>query len=214
MRRRPVPRASSRATRESILAAALEEFAAKGYDGGRMDRIARSAGLNKNVLYHHFGSKDDLFTAVLEHTYEQIRKRQRDLQLRTLDPVEGMRRLVTFTARIWIQFPQFLRLLHSENLHGGRHVRRSRRIARLYDPLRDTMDDLLTRGARSGAFRSGIDPIDLYISISALTAHYISNHDTLEAIFGERLMTPARLKQRLAHASDMVVRYLLRAPRG
>jgi TetR/AcrR family transcriptional regulator len=211
--RRPVSRDSSRGTREAILQAALAEFAEKGFDGARVDEIALRAGVNKNNLYHHYGSKDDLFTAVLEVIHEQIRARQKDLQILDLDPVEGMRRLVVFTGRIWIQFPQFQRLLHSENLHGARHIRASAKIAQLYDPLLNTIKDMLQRGVRDGVFRRGVDPIDLYISISGLTAHYISNQDTFEAIFGQRLKAPARLKQRLTHAADMVVGYL-RLPPG
>lgn len=206
---RPVSRNSSLGTRTSILAAALDEFADKGYDGARVDEIAMRAGVNKNNLYHHFGNKDDLFTAVLESMYAQIRTRQKDLQIRNLPPIDGMRKLVMFTGRIWMQFPQFQRLLHSENLHGARHIRRSRKIVDLYNPLLDTINEMLQRGVQARVFRRGIDPIDLYISITALTAHYFSNHYTFEVIFRQRLMTPSRLKQRLEHAADMVVRYLL-----
>jgi TetR/AcrR family transcriptional regulator len=206
---RPVSRESSRKTREMILDGALAEFSEKGFDGARIDEIALRAGVNKNLLYHHYGSKDGLFTALLERTYDTIRRRQNDLQLRGMDPVEGMRRLVVFTGRIWVQFPEFVRLLQSENLNGGRHVRASGEIQRMYNPLLETINELLERGTRMGVFRRNLDPIDLYISITALTAHYISNHHTFEALFGQKLMTPARIRQRLEHAADMVERYLV-----
>jgi TetR/AcrR family transcriptional regulator len=211
--RRPASRNSSIGTRSAIMAAATAEFADKGYDGARVDEIAMNAGVNKNLIYHHYMSKDGLFTAVLENTYEAIRKRQRDLEIRDADPVAGMRKLVIFTGRIWIQLPAFQRLLHSENLHQGVHVRQSPKVRQIYNPLLATIQDLLDRGVRSGRFRKNIDPIDLYISISALTAHYISNRYTFEAIFGERLMTPSRLRQRLDHAAEMVLRYVQRYPR-
>lgn len=209
---RPVSRESSRKTREAILDGALVEFAEKGFDGARIDEIALRAGVNKNLLYHHYGSKDGLFTALLERTYDTIRRRQKDLQLRGMDPVEGMRKLVIFTGKVWVQFPEFLRLLQSENLNGGRHVRASREIPRMYNPLFDTIDELLERGTRTGVFRKDIDAVDLYISISSLTAHYITNHHTFEALFGQRLLAPNRVKQRLEHAADMVERFLLVRP--
>jgi TetR/AcrR family transcriptional regulator len=210
--RTTVPRQSSLKTRTSIIGAALEEFSTKGYDGGRVDEIALKAGVNKNVLYHHFGSKDGLFTAVLEHTYESIRARQKDLLLRGLDPVDGMRRLVIFTGRIWVQFPEFQRLLVSENLHGGKHIGASSSIPQMYNPLLDTIRELVARGTESGVFRNGIDPVELYISITSLTAHYVNNRYTFEAIFGQRLMAPNRIKQRLDHAAEMVLRYLMKSP--
>jgi TetR/AcrR family transcriptional regulator len=211
-RARPKPRGSSSGTRAAIMSAAVAEFAEKGFDGARVDEIAMHAGVNKNLLYHHYGSKDELFTAVLEYTYEAIRRRQKDLELRHMDPVTGMRKLVVFTGRIWVQLPHFPRLLHSENLHEGQHVRRSARIRKMYDPLLETIRDLLDRGVRSGQFRPGIDPVDLYISITSLTAHYISNRYTFEAIFGKQLMTPRRIKQRFDHAAEMILRYVEAAP--
>jgi TetR/AcrR family transcriptional regulator len=204
----PVPRPRSQKTRDMILAGALAEFARKGFDGARIDEIALRAGVNKNLLYHHFGSKDGLFAALLEQTYAAIRTRQKDLQLRSLDPVQGMRKLVIFTGKIWVQWPEFLRLLQSENLIGGRHARESGSIPTLYNPLLDTIEDLLRRGAAQGVFRTGVDPVDLYISISALTAHYLTHHHTFEAIFKRRMMTPERIRQRLEHAADMIGRYL------
>jgi len=203
-----VRRESSRKTRETIIQAALDEFSSKGYDGGRVDEIALRAGINKNVLYHHFGNKDDLFTAVLEYTYDAIRSHQKDLQIRGMDPVNGMRRLVIFTGQVWVRFPEFQRILSSENMNKGKHIVTSDTIREMYNPLLDTIRGLLERGIQEGVFREGVDAVDLYISITSLTAHYVSNRYTFEAIFGQRLMTAQRIKQRLDHAADMVLRYL------
>ena len=204
----PVSRDSSLRTREMILEGAMQEFAERGFDGARMDQIALRAGVNKNLLYHHYGNKDGLFTALLEHMYGKIRERQADLELRDRDPVDAIRRLVIFTGKVWVQYPEFLRLLQSENLNGGRHVAASEKISVLYQPLLGTLNELLERGRKERSFRDDVDPVDLYISISALTAHYINNRHTFQAIFGQSLMTPQRIKQRLDHAADMVVAYL------
>lgn len=208
----PVRRESSLRTREMILKGATQEFSERGFDGARIDKIALRAGVNKNLLYHHYVNKDGLFSALLEHMYEKIRARQRDLELREKDPVDAIRRLVVFTGKIWVQYPEFLRLLQSENLSGGRHVAVSPKVPSLYEPLLATLKDVLERGRRSGQFRRDVDPVDLYISISALTAHYINNRHTFEAIFGQALMSPQRIRQRLEHAADMVVAYLCTQP--
>jgi TetR/AcrR family transcriptional regulator len=195
-------------TRERILQAATREFADKGLDGARVDEIARTAKANKNMLYHYFGNKEQLFTAVLERAYETIRTMQSDISIRGMAPEEGMRKLVDFTGRIWIEFPEFNRLLSSENLHEAKHVKGSPKIVAMYNPLLETIQELLDRGAESGVFRRGIDPIDLYISISALSAHYTANRHTFEAIFRTKLMTKKRLAQRRDHVADMILRYL------
>lgn len=195
-------------SKERILEAATNEFAAKGYDGARVDEIAKASEFNKNALYHYFGSKENLFVAVLEHAYATIRTRQSDLEIRGMDPEEGMRHLIEFTARTWIEMPEFNRLLASENLHGARHVRQSKRIPEMYDPLLETLRELLKRGAEAGKFRDDVDAIDLYISISALSAYYISHRHTFEAIFKKKMFTKARLRQRIDHASDVILCFL------
>lgn len=206
----PQPQERSRRTREMILDGAFAEFSTKGFDGARIDEIALRAGVNKNLLYHHFGNKDGLFTALLERMYETIRQRQDDLQIRSLDPVQAIRKLVIFTGSVWVQHPEFLRLLQSENLNGGRHVHASEKISSMYNPLLATINDVLERGAQAGKFRENLDAMDLYISISSLTAHYITNCHTFEAIFNRRLMTGERIKKRLEHAADMIERYVVK----
>ncbi|MHC6594202.1 TetR/AcrR family transcriptional regulator [Arthrobacter sp. C152] len=52
-------------TKELLLAAATEEFSARGLAGARVDRIAAAAGVNKERIYQYFGKKDELFDAVL-----------------------------------------------------------------------------------------------------------------------------------------------------
>jgi TetR/AcrR family transcriptional regulator len=206
--RETAPKRDSALTQKRILEAATREFADKGYDGARVDEIARASGVNKNLLYHYFGNKEQLFTAVLESVYEAIRTRQSDLSIRNLSPEEGMRRLVELTSLIWEEVPEFSRLLSSENLHEARHVRQSKRIIPMYDPLMQTIKELLKRGEETGVFRGGIDPIDLYISITSLSAYYISHRHTFEALFGSDMALGKRLQLRREHAVEMILRYL------
>jgi TetR/AcrR family transcriptional regulator len=202
----------SKKTKARILEAATQGFSEKGYDGARVDEIALAANVNKTTMYHYFGSKENLFTAVLENVYKTIRQRQSDMELRGMDPVMGMRKLVEFTACIWAEIPQFNRLLDSENLHEAKHVRNSPRIREMYDPLMATIDELLDRGQKSGQFRHDVDLIDLYISISALSAHYFSRRHTLEAIFQQSLIDKDRLQQRIDHCADVICGYLAHKP--
>ena len=193
---------------DRILKAALQEFANKGLDGARVDEIAHASGANKNMIYHYFKSKEQLFLAVLESVYENVRSRQQDLSLRHLDPTTALRRLVEHTADIWIEVPEFNRLLASENLHQAKHVRRSKKIQSMYLPLMDSLKDILDRGVKDGVFRQGVDPIDLYISITSLSAHYVAHHFTFDAIFKTNLMSPKKIEQRKSTICAMVLRYL------
>jgi AcrR family transcriptional regulator len=193
---------------DRILKAAVAEFARYGLGGARVDRIAARAGANKRMLYYYFGNKDDLFLAVLEDSYARIRSAERALHLTDVDPREAMRRLVEFTWRYYLRHPEFLTLLNSENLHRGRHIRRSRNIVAMHSPFVAMIKRVLERGARAGEFRRGIDPVQLYISIAALGYFYLSNRHTLSAIFERDLMLPRHMNARLRHMVDLVLGYL------
>ncbi len=66
--------------------------------------------------YYYFGNKEDLFQAVLERTYEGIRSAERELHLSEIDHIEAIRKLVFFTWKYYIDHPEFISLLNSENL--------------------------------------------------------------------------------------------------
>ena len=191
-----------------ILVAAEGEFARYGLGGARVDRIAARAGANKRMLYYYFGNKDDLFLAVLEESYRRIRNAERALRLADLDPRAAMRRLVEFTWNYYLEHPEFLTLLNSENLHRGRHVRRSREIIAMHSPFVAMIRQVLERGAAKGEFRRGVDPVQLYISIAGLGYFYLGNRYTLSVIFQRDLLSARSKKVRLRHMTGLVLGYL------
>jgi hypothetical protein len=69
-------------TREEILRAAMAEFAGHGFGGARMGAIAERSGVDKKLIYYYFAGKDELFLAVLEQTYADIRAAERELTSR------------------------------------------------------------------------------------------------------------------------------------
>ena len=194
----------------AILASARDEFSRYGLAGARVDRIAENAKLNKRLIYYYFTSKDDLFLAVLEGTYADIREAEQQLHLTELAPAQAIRRLTEFTWEYYIEHPEFLTLLNSENLHQARHLMRSERIREMNSPLIQTLGEVLERGRKEGIFRGGIDPVQLYISIASLAYFYLSNNHTLSAVFGRNLMTAKAHSERLSHVSDVILGYVLR----
>ncbi len=195
-------------SREKILDAATVEFAAQGFGGGRVDAIARRAGTNKRMLYHYFGNKEVLYTAVLENAYANIRNHEQDLDLDHLDPHQAIRELVAFSFDYFVNHPEFIRLLNDENLYNAEHISGSRRIRAMHSPLIKQISQVLKRGQEAGVFRDDVDPMQLYISIAGLGYFYFSNASTLGAIFGRKLMSAAALKKRLDHVTEVIMGYL------
>jgi TetR/AcrR family transcriptional regulator len=206
------PKRSARDTRERILLVAITEFANKGLDGGRVDEIALAAGINKNLLYHHFGNKEGLFLAVLERAYEDMRQRQNELALIGLPPEQAMEKLIGFTFDHFVDTPEVISLLNSENLHKASHIAKSSKIRAMYVPLVDTIGQILREGEEEGVFRTGVDPIELYISISALGYFYLSNRWTLATIFDTELEGDERLRRRRRHVIDVIMSFLSGKP--
>jgi AcrR family transcriptional regulator len=213
MRASKVPAASRdpERTKAAILKAATDEITANGLSGARIDRIAERAGVNKRMLYHYFGDKEGLYVAVMEATYADIRSAEIGLNLTDRDPVGGMRELVRFTWRYFIDHPEFLSLLVTENLHRAAHLKKSRSIRALHSPLVGIISELLSRGVAGGVFRKGVDPVQLYITIAALGFFYMSNRFTLSVIFGREFSAADELKSREDHMVEVVLGYLATA---
>ena len=199
-------------TRSQILVAAAEEFAAKGLAGARVDAIATSSGCNKGMLYYFFKSKEDLYLEVLESMYADMRRYEHELDLAHLNPLEAIRKLVEFKFDYLESHPLLIRLLIGENLNEANYLKRSKRLRGLHLPLVDTLSKLLRDGAADGTLRPHIDPVQLYITISALSYFYFSNAATLATAFEHDLLSPASKAARRKHAVEVVFRFLLVNP--
>jgi TetR/AcrR family transcriptional regulator len=193
------------ASRQALLTAAIAEFAAKGPAGARVDEIARRAGVNKQMLYHYFGNKDDLFRAALEEVYGRIRARERALNLSDLPPVRAMESLVGFSFDYLAEHPEFIALLNDENRYGAMHLDGLQEVQSMHLPLVELIRDALQRGVREGVFRDDIDPINLYISIAGLSYFFFSNNRTLSAIFGTNLGDTKAVAVRRRHVIEFAL---------
>src|ERR1700750_665312 len=191
--------------RRRILEAAKQEFASHGLAGARVDRIAGKAGANKRMLYYHVGKKDDLYLAVLEGAYEQIRVEERGLDLEHLDPPEAIERLISFTWNYFLRNPEFLALLNTENIGGARHLKRSTKVKSMHSPFVEMIRTVVRRGVESGDFVVAVDPVQLYISIAALCFFYLSNNWTLGVIFARDLLSKQARDERLEHMVALVL---------
>ena len=194
--------------RQRILDAVLVEFAANGLGAARVNTIAERSGINKRFLYEYVGNKDALWLAALEQVYANMREGEHALKLDSIDPDTGMRMLIRFTLRYHAENPEFLAMLNEENRQGAKNLKRSTRVKTMYSPLLRTVVDLLDRGAAENVFRKGVDPIQLYISIAALSYFYCSNRPTLSTIFSRDFRSKQEMLLREDHVVDVIMSYL------
>jgi TetR/AcrR family transcriptional regulator len=200
------------ATRKRILDAAIDEFAERGFSGARIDSIAQRSSANMRMIYHYYGNKEELYVYVLDHVYEDIRKREASLNLANLAPFDAMMKLFDFTFSHFQANPHIIALWTGENLQKGLYLSTSPRAAKLSSPLVDAIRATLVRGEADKAFRPGIDPLQLYVSMVALSYFHLSNAYTLSAVFQTNLQSNKWRNERRRHAREMVAAYLLHRP--
>ena len=203
----------ARASHMHLLLAAKKEFAEKGLMGARVDEIARRAKVNKQLIYYHFGDKDGLYLAALEHAYIDIRVSERRLKLSDLPPDKAMSKLVAFTFDYVRDNREFVLLLINENIMKARYLRRSTSARLERSPLVELIAETLDRGIAGGLFRPKLDPVQLYISIAGICFFYMSNIHTLSVLFDRDLRSPEAMEKRRAHVISFVMSSLL-APRS
>jgi AcrR family transcriptional regulator len=202
------PRDAER-TRKEILASAKSLFASKGLGGTRLDQVAEQAGVDKRLVYYYFKNKETLFQTVLEEAYADIRAAEAELHLLELEPIQAIRKLIQFTWSYYLENPEFMRLINSENLHGAVHLRESTQLKVVNSPLIHTLGLLLDKGRINGTFRGGVDPLQLYLSLVGLTFYYLSNQHTLSLVFDRALGSTKALETRFNHVNDFVMGYLI-----
>jgi len=195
-------------TRRRILAAAKAEFAKKGLGGARVDDIAARAKANKRMMYHYFGNKDDLFSHVVEDAYAEFREREAALELDSLDPVSAIKALIAFIWKYFLDNPEFITLVNSENLHKARHIKKSQRMQEMSRSFVGRMQSLLERGAKAGVFRKGLDPVQVNISIAAVGYYYLTNRFTASIVFERDMMAAEALADRLIFNTQTILRMI------
>ncbi len=198
--------------RADILQAATTEFAARGLHGARIDAIARKTRTTRAMVYYYFGSKEGLYLAVLEEAYRGIREAEKKLDLTHLPPQEAMRQLVAFTFDYYQAHPDFVALVVAENQSRGRHLRKMHRMRRMNVSIVDTIDDVLERGRREGAFRGGFDAIELHMTIAALGWFQIANRHTFGYLFRRDFASRETVKRHRELVMDIVWQFVRASP--
>ncbi len=174
-------------SRERILVAALKEFAAKGFAGARVDAIARRANINKRMLYHYFGDKEELFKAVLRR---KISERQTWAESLSGEPEETL----PFWFEAACKDSDWVRLFQWEALQGNwqkviDEKERSEITARGLERIKQ-------RQAR-GQISADFDPRHVMLTMRSLTMFPVAFPQLTRLITGKSVFDPKFQKERV-----------------
>ncbi len=193
-------------TKNSILRAAEQVFAAKGMDGARVDEIAEVAGANKRMIYAYYGSKEQLYEAVLAAVYSRLRECE-TAPAADEDPRRAIRALVHAYFVFLKNNPSYVRMVMWENLYEARHFDEGG-LMDVRSPIRQAMRDLLRRGKATGVFRMDVEEEQVLMTLFACTFNYFSNIHTMSRVMKQDLLSEEAMNAREEDVALLLQRYL------
>lgn len=194
--------------KDKLLLCAINEFAECGYEGARVENIVKAAGCSKQTVYHHYGNKENLFIAVLEYTWNDIRSKERAIEMPEDNPKENLSKIIDFTWDYYINNPWFLKIVNSENQSKGVHLKKSKKIAEINCNHISIMTKIIDDGQKKKIFRNDLDPIQVNISIAALGFFYLINQHTLSHIYNIPMTSDEYLNVRHLIIKDTILRWV------
>lgn len=180
---------NKRETLRRIAEAARREFVSKGLADARVDDIAQAAGVTKQLVYHYFRSKEELFSCILDESSERAMNELVTLELDHLAPREALRALLQRMVQPYQEGELGALAQEGIRFHESRATPRNSFTA-LAPRLRLKLKDTLARGIASGDFRADVDP-DMLLAIAALsTTSAWVNRYTVATLCGLDMANP------------------------
>jgi TetR/AcrR family transcriptional regulator len=152
LRSRTIPRSpASPGTRDRLLAAAADEFGARGFAATTVDRIARRARVNKAMIYYHFHNKRALYTTIVRNHFSPIVEQLDDIAAQPLPLDQRLDRLIAAIVESVDASTYFLPIFLREIADGGVHLSPDEigRIAAIFA----TVTGVIAEGGRQKVFR-------------------------------------------------------------
>ena len=163
---------------------------------------------SKRTIYYYFGGKEKLYLAVLEAAYRRVRAIDTEPDLDTQDAESALRELAGRTFDFQGANEDFVRLIMNENIHNARYLRELKDIQKLNASAVDAVRKIYQRGCKAGVFRSGIEPLDIHMTISALAFFNVSNRHTFSLIFKHDMASAKSHAARRASVVEAVARFV------
>lgn len=189
-------------TRQKILDAAEEVFAECGLAAARVDAIAKEAGVNKQMIYAHFGSKEGLYQQVLQMVYARIAENEKILQESEFTGIETIRNIVMDYFDFHLKDQNFVRLILWENLNYGAY------IEQVDTKLFAGVERLLEEGIQKGVLRKDLDVRQTAMSLNLFCFSAFSNVHTLSKLEHQDFSTEEEIKKRAEHIADVLTSYV------
>jgi AcrR family transcriptional regulator len=204
------PRRSHAEAREAainqIIDIATAEFVEKGLAGARIDEIAGKA--TKRKIYYYFEGKDELYRAVLERAYRQVRASESEVDIEAGTALDALRSLIEHDVRYHSQHPELVRLVMNENILHGEQIKQIKGLPQGNRAAIDILTRIIARGESEGLFRPGINAVELHMTVTALSFYNVSNQFTFAHNFGVDMSSPDAVERRAKQVADIIIAWV------
>ena len=198
--------------RADILRAATTVFVDHGFAGARIDEIARQTQTTKRMIYYYYESKDALFRAVINATFEQFWHEEQQLQVPVDDPIGALRIWSEYRFTHYAQHGDLLRLCATEDSRVAEYISPSVTVFEAVSPRNDLLSQILQRGVAAGVFRSDMDALEVGILSASYAAFHSVFRGTVLTLYSRDLLDADRLEHAQRIAGDMMVATLTAMP--
>jgi TetR/AcrR family transcriptional regulator len=155
-----------------MLDAAMEVFAEAGYEGARVDEIARRAGVNKAMIYYRIGDKKTIYEAVVHDVFGDITKRLSENIRKDFSPEEKLKTYIDNLAATMDRLPSFPRIMMREATSGWVHLNGS--ALKDISGILGIISDIIDEGVKKGAF-TRVNPVLVHLmTIGTLLLYNLS----------------------------------------
>jgi TetR/AcrR family transcriptional regulator len=212
---RRVPRSLRQArdlsTARRIVAAAEDIFAEQGLAGARMDEIARTAKVNKALLYYYFRSKEELHRFVLETLLSQLSTKVGGARADPQSPRNRLSAVVDNFFDFVLAHPNYPRLIQREIMSRGPNM--GWIVNEYYRPLHARLVRLVEEGISAGDFRR-VDARNAAVTVTSILVHYFAAAPVLQSVLGHDPLRPREVAKRREAVQDFLEHGLFRPGAG
>lgn len=191
----------------AILTAAEDEFAQKGLFGARVDEIAKSANINKRMLYAYFGDKQTLYKEVLKNVYLKMEDVESKLVSKNLSGTDLIKNIISTYFDFLFNNPNFVNILMWENLNKGHYLKQLESSA----VERKTIQYFIStieQGKNDGIFCKNVDSNQIVLSMITTCFANFSNQYTLSKLFNIDLTSKHEIEIRKELTINLMLSYL------
>jgi TetR/AcrR family transcriptional regulator len=195
------------ATRQALLDAEATLFAERGYDGARVDEIARRARVNKAMISYHFAGKRGLYNTILAEDFAWVLERLAELDREPLPADVKLSRFISIFGSLHTRRPGLSAMMLREAMSAGRHLDAA--LLPTLSRIFASVQSIVAQGVAEGVFRDA-DPLFTHHTVIGAIAFFFAARPLRDRLIAEGVVPvpppdPARY---IAHLQELLARGL------